>query len=1343
MNQILDRCLLLSCLLGALATCAFAQKPSGGGGAAQAGQQGGQSGQAAQSGGSSAGLQGLTYSPDEWPNLRLPDVKSPNWTFKEGRTVLCYRLVKGNSASQPFVLEPLSKFELRGTGFFRPCGDNSRGETDSEGQKACKRQAAESKNLGSDATHWTPCSELENLKSPILMNQVLVIGVDVSDLGEMGINIDQLKLLNINVTNQQGAAINPSPIRPSFPNTSASGGGGGSAGLLGTAANSYGKGDWWIPLGKSVPAGAYPRPWKEKIIYNKGDVVIDPAGNFHMANQRFSTPSKKPSDPFPPEPRAERIGDGEVIWQEMDPPAEGAEAFLWQANYDSYKKDSIVCVVRDLQYPQPAPAPAPAETFREQMAELSAHSPNNHLVAKLSANPVLFANQPQSVDDSQDPEAPPKQKACKDVELDSKKKQKLHYYLAIQGGSSGSIPDDPFSIIMIPRAIYLAWPYELQGDLVPTFNVNLVYTPPMPGAPWQGNTFYPAGSVVTSSRNQSSVSPTTGHYYTALTGGFSSPEPGEPYFPGDVPPTYNDGNLVWLDAGTTAPSTTATPGAGSAQSGGGGGQGAGGQGTGGGQAAGAGGGGAGKSQIWFPQTHYLLGDVILNPDNGHYYTVVKLTGGFSGPKPSSQPNQQATGKAPAADPFPTTPGQTQILTDGQIQWELQTSTPAPPVQQWSANQPFSIGQAMKALNKQYYVMIASMATSGTSAAEPSYPPFPTVPVVGTQITDNQITWKFVPGGVAQQGWKPNTLYSPRDYVYVGPYVYQMASTVAGNSGPAPSYPFVTAPSLSTRVRDSQIFWMLAPNGSAQQGWQPNTQYSVGQYVYGGPNIYVMVGSPTGNTGGTDPTAQTGLAPLVTVSDGDLLWGDIGVSSTPPAHPLWAPNNNYSLGDPVSASNGHDYRVVRFVSGTSGPPPQSPFPSPTPGNSPTTRVADGTILWAADSSAPNGVWTPNTPYGKGFVVYPPEDTSQSQRWKAMNTGTSGIVPIRPVFPALQSNLVIEPSTDPIEDGTIFWADRGVVRPITLAAGNQKPWKPGSHGGNYDAGDLIFVQRPGGGRYYEALNNGSTGEASPFANVSQVLPLTWQDSGTTAPASVATGQPADQTVSLINLTLPQSHSLSYFNIAAGVLIDFKQPPLFSFVSASTYVSQYHGTLPSGYVPATGTVSITPANQANFAVDPSTGCTVSAPQVTPSPTPNTNLAYQCPVQTAKGPHPVDPVLLLTLYAPPVDAERKMSFTRPRDYIPGASFGLSLSNPTTNVYVGASNEFLLRDVQIFYGLGLHNAGASLGPGSTQPLYGGQGTVPAAATLSKFQKGFSLGVTFNLSGFIQTLIGGGGGAAK
>ena len=248
---------------------AFAQK-GGGQAGSQPNQQGSQASQGQSSqGGSGQGLPGLTYAVDEWPLLGLPDVKGPVKTFTEGRAVICYKMAKTNSSAQPFVLQPLTQGEIKGTGFDRPC----KGESDHQGQGACK---------GSEAkldSHWNACTSLDE-NHPLLMGQELVVGIEVSDLGLSGVNVNQLKALNLNVTNQVSSPVNPSPVRPSFPSTSAGGGAGGgsAAGLAAGVAASAGIGDFWTPAGAVEPGtDTHPR-WMPSTVYYKGDVVADFSG---------------------------------------------------------------------------------------------------------------------------------------------------------------------------------------------------------------------------------------------------------------------------------------------------------------------------------------------------------------------------------------------------------------------------------------------------------------------------------------------------------------------------------------------------------------------------------------------------------------------------------------------------------------------------------------------------------------------------------------------------------------------------------------------------------------------------------------------------------------------------------------------------------------------------------------------------------------------------------------------------------------------------------------------------------------------------------------------------------
>jgi hypothetical protein len=257
---------------------------------------------------------------------------------------------------------------------------------------------------------------------------------------------------------------------------------------------------------------------------------------------------------------------------------------------------------------------------------------------------------------------------------------------------------------------------------------------------------------------------------------------------------------------------------------------------------------------------------------------------------------------------------------------------------------------------------------------------------------------------------------------------------------------------------------------------------------------------------------------------------------------------------------------------------------------------------------------------------------------MNAGSSGDLPAQPNFPILQARTVIEPALE-VPDGTVVWADLGVIRPAGLLLSEQRRWAERSH---FDEGEIVFVPGVGSSRYYRALSSVTTGDISPFAFLARPFPVTWQDTGTTAPASVASGQPSDQTVSLLNVALPQVHTLSYFNLSAGVIGTFKRNPTFGFVPANS-LTAIKGTSPFS----------TPKPASNLAIDPATGCTYDPPGSTTTPQ-----TYYFPVPTGTGPRSIDPVLVLTTYFPPVDAERQWGHTL-GDFIPGLSFGASLSNP------------------------------------------------------------------------------------
>lgn len=1139
--------------------------------------------------------------------------------------MLCYRLVNANSSAQPFILERLKAAEVTGTGFSRPCGEKGSGETDTEGRHQCMSKEVEA------TQHWNACSALGD-RTPIVAGQTLVVGIDLSELSERGPNLDQLKLLTINVTNQQSTPLNPSPVRPTFPGNASGGAAGNSTGSAGEAEEAAGAGGWWAPAGTAPPGGANRGVWKDHTPYKTGDVVTDWTGRHYFTATANFNSGPLPYDPFPRQKRVDRVLDGSVIWQETNAPADSTndpdfkKYPMWGAQ-TSYAPGQVVRVERDefLQevFQQLQKATESFNLLLQRAIEaLPKQSPTlNQPPAAPGRGPATPnqapkpSNQPSDLDTLKLSLTPkPAQPGKTKPPVENKTHQPIwHFYAAISGGTSGPIPKDPLSITLIPRTIYLPWPYELPGDAIPTFSVSMVYSPPVPGAPWQGDTFYPAGSVVTSSS-------ANGHYYVALTGGTSNAEPQEPKFPTDAPPSVQDGDLVWLDSGTTAPNGPATQG-GAQQSGA--------NPT------------AGKPQQWLPTTHYLLSDVIVDPYNGHYYSMVRATSG-------------ASGKAPAgsADPFPQIPTET-TLRDGDLLW-LQTDTAA--TQPWRAGH-YSIPATIRASNGLSYSLIGATAAAGKSGTA-----FPT--------------------------------------------------------------------SADARKQDGDVIWLDSGRSAAGPvTWNKETLYSIGESVIApGGKLYVMVGTAGGNSGPSEPVTNVSGRPA-TVADGDLLWIDIG--SAPPAgasFESWRPAYRYKLDAIVVASgtNPHYYRLIRFTAGMSGPAPASPFQlasnnaaagqaDPRTG---ATRVIDGTLVWAKVDKGTPGKWEPHHPYKKDDIIYPPDGSATHDLWRATNAGSSGDIPAQPDFPILQASAVVEPGLEVPDGAVIKWADSGIIRPAGLAPGEPRLWARKSP---YEEGEVIFVPGTGNGRYYTALSAGTTGDLSPFGFLARPFPVTWQNAGTTAPASVASGQPADQTVSLINLALPQVHTLSYFNLSAGVIGTFTRTPTFGFVPSNS-LTAVKGTSPF----------TTPKAATGLAVDPATGCTYDPPGSTTTPQ-----TYFCPAQTGTGPRTIDPVLVLTTYFPPVDAERQWGHTV-RDFIPGLSLGASLSNPTGNFYVGGSNEVFVRNIQAFYGLAFQKVARGLGAATSQPTFGGLGTAPAVTTVQGFQKGFFVGVTYNLSGFIQTLFGGG-----
>jgi hypothetical protein len=163
---------------------------------------------------------------------------------------------------------------------------------------------------------------------------------------------------------------------------------------------------------------------------------------------------------------------------------------------------------------------------------------------------------------------------------------------------------------------------------------------------------------------------------------------------------------------------------------------------------------------------------------------------------------------------------------------------------------------------------------------------------------------------------------------------------------------------------------------------------------------------------------------------------------------------------------------------------------------------------------------------------------------------------------------------------------------------------------------------------------------------------------------------QVVNLQNLTLSQVHALYYYNLSSGVVVTFKKNPTFYQVASTSS--------PTGFT----------------------------------------------TTSSAGDYLFNPVLLFTFYIPPMDAERRW---RPHDLIPGLTWGLSLSSPSTSFFVGGSSE-IRRNVQFVAGANIAKI-TSLAPVPQ--------TTSTPITQQNFEVGPFVGLTVNID-FIKGLFGGG-----
>jgi hypothetical protein len=477
---------------------------------------------------------------------------------------------------------------------------------------------------------------------------------------------------------------------------------------------------------------------------------------------------------------------------------------------------------------------------------------------------------------------------------------------------------------------------------------------------------------------------------------------------------------------------------------------------------------------------------------------------------------------------------------------------------------------------------------------------------------------------------------------------------------------------------------LVPGAANPDPWGPNHYYALNALVIPqAPNGRYYQVQRDGFSGSIEPQFPK-IAGMEVEDISGLVWMDMGLTTLNPAPPIWQQGTAYASKAQVTSNptNGHYYEAQPRPKGESCPP-TPPFPAT--GNSgsalpalPTdgTSVSDGTNLCWLDKGliTPNpGIpaWQPGVAFAQGALVIP--SSANGHYYKALSTGVAG--PNSPPFP-VDGTMVTEVSN-------LTWVDAGIVVPASPKS--LKTWSPNSV---YVIGDVI--QDLSSGHYYSVVQAGISGLVPPNFGIpapgqtqeQSGTPIRWQDLGTTLPASISSGIPSsDQVVNVLNLTYPQVQVLSRFNLTSGVVVSSLKPPSISSNSGTS----------------------------------ATGCS--------------NGAATCTVFTAsRGSRLIDPVLGVTVYAfRPLDAERPFKAT---DLIPAPTLNISLSSPTTNFHVGASSELLMRNLQLVYGVSIVQE-SRLG-GTVTPI---NGQTTGLFTTKKYNYGAFVGVTFNITGFIQSLI--------
>jgi hypothetical protein len=576
---------------------------------------------------------------------------------------------------------------------------------------------------------------------------------------------------------------------------------------------------------------------------------------------------------------------------------------------------------------------------------------------------------------------------------------------------------------------------------------------------------------------------------------------------------------------------------------------------------------------------------------------------------------------------------------------------------------------------------ASVTTLAAAANAVYYFKWP-VPLTGDTLPTLAVTVNYVapaPG----EARNPDTMYAAGSVVTAVPSNghYYVATNEARSGTNSPTFTTVTpATVMDPPTAGVGLTWMDLGTGTPIgftapfAAWAPVKQFAQGAVILNPINGHFYTAIVAGQSGNSMPAFPVTSRSTVTEPvAGTVTWQEIGTMApvgAPSTIPQWSPGNTVLAGQLINPLNGHFY--VATTSGQTG----TALPSfPTMSRAMVTEVAGAAtpLTWMdlgtgvpLGFAAPFAQWSPNKQFNAGSVILNPINNHFYVATVGGQSGSS--MPALPITAALTAP---EPPA-----GSITWDDVGTTAPggspTTLPQ-----WTPNT---TFPTGQVI--SNPDNGHFYLARVGGQSGPAMP------VFPVTakpiigdgnvaFVDAGTVPPTSVTSATATDQSIGLLNLGLPQVHTLYYFNLATGFA--------FSTVRNASY----------------SRVPLAPGTQ--------TG------------------TEQYYTQQVRGSRTVEPNLLFTVYLPrlAMDAE---SPWRPKNLIPGLSFGLSLTNPATSFYLGGTSE-IWRNMQFATGINIQKV-TRLSPAAMDPLTGA-----APVTYQKFDTGAFVGLTLNLD-FIPGLFG-------